>query len=171
MDVGFIGLGKMGSAMARNIAKAGHQVRAWNRSPDSGKAIAGLQMVASPCDVFQAEIVFTMLSDDAAIREVLLSSDALRSARASVVHVVTATISVDFSEELRARHAELGIGYVAAPVFGRPDVAEAAQLNIMAAGAKEAVAKARPVSTSSAKRFGCLAKIRSRRTPPRLPAT
>jgi 3-hydroxyisobutyrate dehydrogenase-like beta-hydroxyacid dehydrogenase len=144
MDVGFIGLGKMGTAMARNIAKAGHHVRAWNRS-DTGDNIDGLEIVSSPSDAFQSDIVFTVLSDDAAIREVLLSSNALHGTRAGVVHVVTSTISVDFADELRAKHVEVGIGYVAAPVFGRPDVAEAAQLNIMVAGEKGAVDKVRPL--------------------------
>ena len=70
MEVGFIGLGSMGSAMALNLAKAGHKVRTWNRSGDPGTA--GLEMVSSPADAFPAEAVFTMLSDDPAIREVLL---------------------------------------------------------------------------------------------------
>jgi len=145
MDVGFIGLGMMGSAMARNIVKAGHRVRAWNRSPDAVKAIAGVEAAASPADAFEADVVFTMLSDDAAIRAVLLSSSALRSARAGVVHVVTSTISVDFAEELATVHAEAGVGYLSAPVFGRPDVAEAAQLNIMVAGDAQAIERVRPL--------------------------
>ncbi len=145
MDVGFIGLGRMGSAMARNIVKAGHKVRAWNRSSDAAKAIDGVEMVSSPIDAFQADVVFTMLSDDTAIRGVLLSSQVLQGARRDVVHVVTSTISVDFADELRARHIEAGIGYISAPVFGRPDVAEAGQLNIMVAGENGAVDKVRPL--------------------------
>ncbi len=86
-----------------------------------------------------------MLSDDSAIRDVLLSSNALHSARPGLVHVVISTISVGFSDELRSRHAEAGIGYVAAPVFGRPEAAEAAQLEVMAAGEKGAVGKVRPL--------------------------
>ena len=144
-EVGFIGLGAMGGAMARNIAKAGHRVRAWNRSPVTGEAIDGLEIVSSPGEAFRADVVFTMLPDDPAIREVLLSSNVLEDAPAGVVHVVTSTISVDFADELRARHAEAGVGYVSAPVFGRPEVAEAAQLNIMVAGEKGAVDKARPL--------------------------
>ena len=144
MDVGFIGLGSMGRAMARNVAKAGHPVRAWNRSAVRDP-IDGVEVVASPRDAFQADVVLTMLSDDAAVRDVLASSDALRRARPGAVHVVTSTISVAFVEELRAMHAEAGVAYVAAPVFGRPDVAESAQLNIIVAGAPEAVAKAGPI--------------------------
>ena len=145
MEVGFIGLGAMGSAMARNLVKAGHRVRAWNRSPEAVQIIEGLESVSSPREAFQADVVLTMLSDDDAIREVLLSSNVLQDARPGVVHVVTATISVEFADELRAKHEEAGIGYVSAPVFGRPDVAAEAQLNIMVAGEKEAVETARPL--------------------------
>ncbi len=145
MDVGFIGLGKMGLAMARNIAAAGHRVRAWNRSPSPDAAAAGLALVASPRDALQADVIFTMLSDNLAIREVLLAGDVLRGARPGAVHVVTATISVDFAAELAAHHARIGLGYVSAPVFGRPDVAAAAQLTIVAAGAAAAIDKVQPL--------------------------
>lgn len=145
MEIGFIGLGKMGRAMARNLARAGHQVRAWNRSGNAGGAVEGVGLVAAPGDAFQADVVFTMLSDDAAIRAVLLAPDVLGAARAGVVHVVTSTISVAFADELRAAHAAAGVGYVAAPVFGRPEVAEAAQLNIVAAGAPADVDRVQPL--------------------------
>lgn len=145
MDVGFIGLGRMGSAMARNLAKAGHTVRAWNRSSDAARSADGVEMVASPLDAFQADAVFTMLSDDPAIRQVLLAPDVIRKARPDLVHVVTATISVEFADELLAAHDAAGVGYVSAPVFGRPEIAEAGQLNIMAAGRTEAVARVRPL--------------------------
>ena len=145
MEIGFIGLGMMGRAMAHNLAKAGHRVRAWNRSPLADEAGAGLAIVATPQEAFQADVVFTMLSDDAAIRAVLLDPDVLGQARAGTVHVVTSTISLAFVDELRARHAAAGVGYVAAPVLGRPDVAAAAQLNILVAGEPAAVATARPL--------------------------
>lgn len=145
MNVGFIGLGKMGSAMARNLAAAGHAVRAWNRSPVATGDSAGLTLVATPAEAFDADVVFTMLSDDAAIRAVLLDTGVLQGARAGVVHVVTSTISVDFVGELAALHASLDLAYVAAPVFGRPDVAASAQLNIVAAGAPAAVAAVQPL--------------------------
>jgi 3-hydroxyisobutyrate dehydrogenase-like beta-hydroxyacid dehydrogenase len=142
MDVGFIGLGKMGIAMARNIAKSGHHVRAWNRSPVDG---AGLDIVKSARDAFQADVVFTMLSDDAAVRAVVLDGGLLKDARKGLVHVGSSTVSVAFAEELTARHAEAGIGYVSAPVFGRPDVAEAAELNVVVGGAEDAIGKAAPL--------------------------
>ena len=142
MEVGFIGLGAMGSAIATNLVKAGHKVRAWDRS---GKGSEGLEIVAKPADAFQAEIVFTMLSDDPAIREVLLDAGVLDTARKGAVHVVMSTISVAFAAELAAAHEKVGVGYVSAPVLGRPDVAKQGQLNILAAGKREAVEKARPL--------------------------
>ena len=145
MDVGFIGLGRMGTAMARNLAQAGHRVRAWNRSPVVGGLASGIEIVPSPAEALQADAAFTMLSDDSVIRDVLLSSGALDRARPGLVHVVTSTISVGFADELRARHAEAGLGYVSAPVFGRPEAAEAAQLEVMAAGENGAVEKVRPL--------------------------
>ncbi|MFL6602748.1 MAG: NAD(P)-dependent oxidoreductase [Steroidobacteraceae bacterium] len=145
MEVGFVGFGRMGRAMAKNIANAGHQVRLWNRSPLGDAQIEGLTMVARPHDAFQADAVVTMLSDDAAIRDVLISSDVLLSARPGVVHIVTSTISVDFADELRTLHDAAGVGYVSAPVFGRPEVAEKAQLSIMVAGLPGMVEKVRPL--------------------------
>lgn len=145
MQIGFIGLGSMGSVMAHNLAKAGHEVRAWNRSPVSPDTQAGITLIDSPQEAFQAEIVFTMLSDDPVIREVLLDTGLLRDARKGLIHVVTSTISVAFARELAKLHEELGLGYVSAPVLGRPNVAAAGQLNMLVAGKIETVATIEPV--------------------------
>jgi 3-hydroxyisobutyrate dehydrogenase-like beta-hydroxyacid dehydrogenase len=143
VNIGFIGLGSMGAPIARNIAAAGHGVHAWNRSPVEPPA--GVRLVDSVEAALDADIVFTMLSDDPAIRAVILADDRLRTARPGMVHVVTATIWVDFAAELAAAHEAAGIGYVSAPVFGRPDVAAAAQLNIVAAGDPAAIALVQPI--------------------------
>ena len=143
MEIGFIGLGAMGSAMARNLVNAGHKVRAWNRSGDPG--IDGVEMASDPAEAFGGEAVFTMLSDDPAIREVLLEPGVLAKAKAGLVHVVTSTISVAFAGELAAAHAVAGVGYVSAPVLGRPDVAAKGELNILTAGRREAVETVRPL--------------------------
>jgi len=149
MDVGFIGLGKMGIAMARNLAKAGHTVRAWNRSPVDA---AGLALVKTAREAFRADVVFTMLSDDAALRAVVLDGGLLEGAPKGAVHVGCSTISIAFAEELTKRHAEAGIGYVSAPVFGPPDVAEAAQLNVVAGGAESAIDKVAPLLAAIGKK-------------------
>ena len=142
MDVGFIGLGAMGGAMARNLAAAGHRVCAWNRS---GADIEGVETVGAPADAFQAEVIFTMLSDDDAIRQVLLDSGVLDGAREGLVHVVTSTISIAFAGELASAHERAGVGYVSAPVLGRPDMAAKGELNILAAGKPAAVETVRPL--------------------------
>ena len=147
MTIGFIGLGAMGAAMVRNLLARGVSVTVWNRSRAIVDELAaeGATPAATVDEVFAADIVLTMLAHDAALREVLVDSGALARARKGVVHVNHATISTALAGELSTLHAELGLGYVAAPVFGRPPVAQAGGLNVLAAGAPEAVAKALPV--------------------------
>ncbi|CAG9243986.1 NAD(P)-dependent oxidoreductase [Paraburkholderia caribensis] len=141
MEIGIMGLGAMGRAMARNLAAAGHDVKAWNRS---GGYVEGVTMVASPVDAFQGDVALTMLSDDEAIRTTLIAPDVLAHAKPGLVHVVASTISVAFARELVALHDAAGIGFVSAPVLGRPDVAAKGELNILAGGAPDALAKVRP---------------------------
>lgn len=147
MNVGFIGLGAMGAAMVRNLLAKGVTVTVWNRSRAIVDALAaeGAKPAASVDEVFAADIVLSMLAHDQAVRETLIDSGALARARKGLVHVNHATISAGLAVELAALHAELGLGYVAAPVFGRPPVALAGGLNVLAAGPDDAVAKARPV--------------------------
>ncbi|SEL54980.1 3-hydroxyisobutyrate dehydrogenase [Sphingomonas palmae] len=145
MDIGFVGLGRMGIGMACNLAAAGHYVRAWNRSPVDKAELPGVELLEQAADAFESEVVFTMLADDAAIRQVVLDAGLLERARPGLIHVVSATIAVDFARELAAAHEAAGLGYVSAPVFGRPDAAAAAKLNVVAAGKRDAVARVRPL--------------------------
>lgn len=145
MQIGFIGLGSMGSAMAMNLVKAGHDVRAWNRSKVAQDSVPGVTLVEFAVDAFQADAAFTMLSDDAAIREVILDAGLLASAQPGLTHIVTSTISVAFARELELLHEEAGVRYVSAPVLGRPSVAARGQLNILAAGKADAVAAIEPL--------------------------
>jgi len=147
MTIGFIGLGAMGAAMVRNLLAKGETVTVWNRSRAVVDELAaeGAIPAVSIDEVFAADIVLSMLAHDAALRAVLVDSGVLARARKGVVHVNHATISTALAGELAALHAELGLGYVAAPVFGRPPVAQAGGLNVLAAGAPEAVASAMPV--------------------------
>jgi 3-hydroxyisobutyrate dehydrogenase-like beta-hydroxyacid dehydrogenase len=149
MDIGFIGLGHMGRAIAARFLQAKHTVRVWNRSPEGAGKLAGVgaTVVERPDDAFRGEAVFSMLGDDEALRAVLLESGLLaRSTGATVpIHVNMSTVSAGFAEELTARHAERGISYVAAPVMGRPDVAAAGKLNIMVAGPKAALERVQPL--------------------------
>jgi len=147
MDIGFIGLGHMGQPVAANLLKAGHRLHVWNRSPAAAQGLAeqGAQIASTPEDAFKCEVVFSMLADDGSIRAVLLDSGILAKAPKSVVHVNMSTISVAFAEELAERHEAYGIAYIAAPVLGRPDVAAAGKLNILAAGPAAAIDRIQPL--------------------------
>lgn len=147
MRIGFLGLGNMGNAMATNLLKGGHQMRVWNRSPAAPAKLAamGAAAVATPEEAFDADVVFTMLADDAALRNILLDSGLLDRLAPPLIHVNMATISVALAEELAARCQARGVAYIAAPVMGRPDVAAAARLNILAAGPDEAIETVLPL--------------------------
>ena len=94
MRIGFIGLGGMGQGMAANLLKAGHEVVVWNRSPEpvQGLVAQGARAAASPAEAFETEVVFSILANDAATREVILDSGALQRAQAGLVHVSMATL-------------------------------------------------------------------------------
>lgn len=147
MTISMIGLGAMGAAIVRNLLAKGMKVTVWNRSPAIVDALVaeGAIPAADADEAFQADVVLSMLAHDQAVKEVLVGSGVLARARKGVVHVNLATISTALAGELAAQHAELGLGYVASPVFGRPPVAQAGALNVLAAGAPDAVATAMPV--------------------------
>jgi 3-hydroxyisobutyrate dehydrogenase-like beta-hydroxyacid dehydrogenase len=147
MKVGFIGLGAMGCAMASNLVAAGHNVTVWNRSEAATEKLAslGAKVVRTPDRAAQGDVVHSMLSNDQAVREVFLENGLLDAMDPGTVHVNHATISVVLARQLAEEHAKRGIEYVAAPVFGRPDVAAAGKLNILVAGKPAAIDKARPL--------------------------
>jgi 3-hydroxyisobutyrate dehydrogenase-like beta-hydroxyacid dehydrogenase len=147
MKTGFIGLGHMGSGIAANLLKAGHEVTVWNRSPDPAQELArkGAQIARSVGETLQGDVLFSMLANDAAVREVGLDGALLAQAKPGLIHVNLATISIGFARRLAKAHAEKGLGYVAAPVFGRPEAAAAGQLVVVVGGAKSDIAKVRPL--------------------------
>ncbi|MGK6322158.1 NAD(P)-dependent oxidoreductase [Sphingomonas sp. DT-51] len=143
MKIGFIGLGQMGSAMARNLLAAGHEVSVWNRSADKLASLveAGARAATSPADAAQGDIVATMLADDRAVEAVVWGENGIATAPA--LHVSHSTISVALAERLAA---EAGAGgYVSAPVFGRPPAAAAGKLFVVVAGAAAALDRAQPM--------------------------
>ncbi|MCJ2036225.1 NAD(P)-dependent oxidoreductase [Methylobacterium sp. J-068] len=145
MDVGLIGLGRMGRGMAASLVRAGHAVRVWNRSPGAAEGLAGVTPVASAAEAFAGDAAITMLADDAALRAVIVEGGLLDGPNPPGLHLSMSTISVALARELAAIHARAGVPYIGAPVFGRPDVAEKGALNILAAGARQAVARAQPL--------------------------
>lgn len=147
MNIGFIGLGNMGSAMAANLIKAGHQLTAYNRTRSRAEELKGAQVAASPGEAASgAEIAITMLADDHALESVIFGkSNILDSLPANAVHVSMSTISVAFSRRLASAHAERKQHYVSAPVFGRPEAATAAKLFIVTAGAAAEIERCKPL--------------------------
>ncbi|MEO3765844.1 NAD(P)-dependent oxidoreductase [Streptomyces sp. B8F3] len=134
--IAVIGLGAMGSAMARNLVQAGHDVVVWNRSdgPAAELVAVGARRAASVAEAMQAPVVFSVLSDDRAVAGTFIDSGVLAQTPGETVHVNLATVSTGLARAAAAAHAEHGVGYVAAPVFGRVPVAEAGELNVLAAG-------------------------------------
>jgi 3-hydroxyisobutyrate dehydrogenase-like beta-hydroxyacid dehydrogenase len=150
MDVGFIGVGRMGRPMVRNLTDAGHSVRVWDESSDAldEAAACGAIKAASAPDAFRGDAVISMLPNDDAIRDVFLNGGILPPPGSSLVHVNMATVSMQCVSELAELHAAQGVGYVSAPVFGRPEMAARREINILAAGKPDAVARVQPLLDS-----------------------
>jgi 3-hydroxyisobutyrate dehydrogenase-like beta-hydroxyacid dehydrogenase len=147
MNIGFIGLGNMGKALVPRLINAGHQVHVWNRSPEPVKELVakGAKAVAKPAEAARADFLVSMLANDEATRSVILDQGVLEAASPGLIHLNLATISVAFAKELAELHAKRNIGYIAAPVFGRPQAAAEGQLNIVVAGNPAHIARAQPV--------------------------
>ncbi|HEY3253582.1 MAG TPA: NAD(P)-dependent oxidoreductase [Polyangiaceae bacterium] len=149
MKVGFVGLGAMGFAMAESLLSQGHQLFVYNRSREKAQPLheAGARISATPGEAArEAEVVISMLSDDPAVEAVTFGAAGILAAlRPNAVHVSCSTISVALSERLAAVHGEAGLGYVSAPVFGRPEAAVTKKLWVLAAGKAADVERALPV--------------------------
>ncbi len=147
MRIGFIGLGKMGTAIAENILKAGHEVTVWNRSKEPVAKLTkkGAKAATSPEETMQGDALFSMLASDAAMRAVGLDGKLLGSAAKGLIHANMATISTEFAHELTAAYDNNGLHYVSTPVFGRPDAAEAGKLIVVAGGAAKQIEKLKPI--------------------------
>lgn len=157
MNIAFLGLGNMGLPMARNLVKAGHSLRVYNRTRSRADELKsqGATVVATPAEAAAGvEIAITMLADDHALEAVLFGGEAksdgkesngknglLAALPANAIHISCSTISVALSRRMAAAHAERKQHYVSAPVFGRPEAAEAAKLFVVAAGPSAQVAK------------------------------
>jgi 3-hydroxyisobutyrate dehydrogenase-like beta-hydroxyacid dehydrogenase len=149
MKLAFIGLGRMGSGMARNLLRAGHQVTVYNRSREKAEALAaeGAHIASSPADACRdCEAALSMLADDRAVETVAFGSNGMASALPpGAIHVSCSTIGTAMARRLTEQHGGLGQGYLSAPVFGRPEAAEAKTLIVVAAGAAELIERCRPV--------------------------
>ena len=159
-EVGFVGLGHMGTAMAANLAATGRRVIAYVRRPDQvGRLEApGIRPTTDIGDLLDCKVVITMLPDDDAVREIVfgrkdIGLDGLAAGlMPGAIHLSMSTISTAAASLLTSEHARNGQGYVAAPVFGNPDAAKARQLFIVAAGAPADVERCQPILDSLGQR-------------------
>ncbi len=135
-SVAVVGLGSMGRPMARNLLAAGHEVTVWNRSPGPVEDLVaeGAHRAERIEDAFASGVVFSVLADDGAVADAFLDSGVLAQAPAGALHVNLATVSTPLARRAAAVHAGYGVGYLAAPVFGRATVAEQGALNVVVAG-------------------------------------
>ncbi|MFV0432474.1 MAG: NAD(P)-dependent oxidoreductase [Leucobacter sp.] len=143
-SIGFIGLGSMGRTMAQRLLESGFDVGVWNRSPAAADTLvqAGARRFDEAEEAFDCDIVVSMLANDAAVSAVF--SEDLLARHPGALHVNMASISLAAAREIAARHDAAGVRYLAAPVLGRPNVAAAGQLNILAGGNADHVAAAAP---------------------------
>jgi 3-hydroxyisobutyrate dehydrogenase-like beta-hydroxyacid dehydrogenase len=147
MEIAVVGLGAIGSLLAMHLVKANHEVTVWNRSiaPVRHLAGEGARSADTVADAFQSHIVISVLFDDAAVRERLLDETLLGNARHGLLHICMSTISPELATELEAACKSHGLRYVSAPLFGRPDAAAKAQLQILVAGETEAARQAHEI--------------------------
>ena len=147
MNIAFIGLGRMGVAMVRNLVRAGHNVIVFNRSRDKAEALRseGVQVAESIREASDScELCWTMLLDDAATRDIVFGSDGVAdSLPVGATHISSSTITVAMGRTLTAEHTKRNQGYLSVPVFGRPDAAEAKKLIAVPAGPQELIEKHR----------------------------
>ncbi|WP_263053797.1 NAD(P)-dependent oxidoreductase [Defluviicoccus vanus] len=148
MRVGMIGVGRMGAGMAANLLQAGHELCVYNRSPEKAAALIaqGARAAASIADACGGDAVLSMLANDEAVESVVFADGGIAaSLPAGALHISSSTISVALVERLTAAHRDVGQRFVAAPVFGRPHLAAAGQLFVIAAGEPAAIEAATPV--------------------------
>lgn len=149
MKIAFLGLGNMGSPMARNLLRASHDVTVWNRTRSKSDALrADNATVADSIATATrgADFVITMMADDHAVSSAALDAGGiLENLAPGAIHISMSTISVALSQQLAAEHAKRGQHYIAAPVFGRPEAAAAAKLFIAAAGDTSDLERCRPI--------------------------
>jgi len=167
MQVAFLGLGIMGSRMAANLVQAGHEVTVWNRT--AGKRVEGARVAVSPAEAASgAEVVWTCVSDTAAVERVLFARDGVASAPLEGKVVVdSSTISPSASREFAERVRQRGADFIDAPVTGSKAGAEARQLIFIVGGAEAAIARVQPLFEAMGKTvlrmggngMGCSAKL------------
>ncbi|PYT58556.1 MAG: 6-phosphogluconate dehydrogenase [Acidobacteria bacterium] len=151
MEIGLIGLGRMGTGIAKSLLRSGHRLTVFNRTRARAESLQsdGANIAGSVAEACRSSVVLTMVADDAALEALVFGeSGVLSSLRKDSIHVSLSTISVALSDRLSAEHAKAGQQFVAAPVFGRPEAAESAKLSVVAAGSSASVERCKPLFES-----------------------
>jgi 3-hydroxyisobutyrate dehydrogenase-like beta-hydroxyacid dehydrogenase len=147
--IGFVGIGAMGSAMARNLLQNGRSLRVYNRTRAKAELLEaeGAVICETAAEAVEGvSVVISMLSDDTALAHETLGDDGILSTLAAdSVHISMSTISPPLAARLAAQHDLYDSHYVAAPVFGRPEAAAAGKLTIAVSGEDAAKARVRPI--------------------------
>lgn len=151
MRIAFLGLGVMGSAVAEHLMAAGHELTVWSRTRSHAEPLGerGAHVAGSAAEaVRDVEVIFTMVFDDKALEEVLFGGNVLKGMTPGAMHVSLSTLSVALSDRLTLAHRAVGLKFVAAPVFGRPEIAQEGKLFTVVAGEADAVNQVRPLLES-----------------------
>ncbi|MCF7697896.1 NAD(P)-dependent oxidoreductase [Loktanella sp. M215] len=146
--IAFLGTGLMGAPMVRRLLAAGHSVTVWNRSAEKTRALAddGARVAATPAEAAAgAEIVFTMLSDGAAVADVLFAQGAAAAMTAGAVVIDTSSIAPPLARDHAQRLEDMHIAHVDCPVSGGVAGAEAGTLALMAGGDATVIDRIAPV--------------------------
>jgi 3-hydroxyisobutyrate dehydrogenase-like beta-hydroxyacid dehydrogenase len=153
MKIGFMGLGQMGRSMAARLLEVGHEMIVHNRTPAAAEPLRarGARVAAVPAELFDADVVISMLADDAAVEAAWIASGLLERMPRGHLHLNMATVSLRMGKRLAELHGAAGADYVSAPVFGRPWVAAQGQLDIVIGGPAAARARCEPVFAALAK--------------------
>jgi len=148
-EIGFLGIGAMGQPIAANLIAGGFKLRVWNRTAARTAPLTalGATAVESPAAaVMPGGVAITMLADDAAVESVTVGDSGIAARLgAGGIHVSMSTIAPATAERLARYHSERGSVYLGAPVFGRPENAQARQLVVCISGQQAAKDKVRPM--------------------------
>ncbi len=162
MKVGFLGLGNMGTPMALRLLAAGHELSVWNRTEERTKPLLheGAIAAATPAEAeLGADALITMLRDDGAYDEVFFGVHRLIDALSpGLLHIVCGAIRPALCERLTLEHAVRSVDLVAAPVSGSVTDAAQGRLHVIAAGADNAIARARPLLATFAQKITVVGK-------------
>ena len=160
--IGFIGLGKLGLPIAKNLLNAGYALRVYNRTASKAEALVaqGAQLAERPVDaVVSGGIVATIVWDGAAVEDIVTSDGFLEHLGPGGIHLSMSTVLPEAARKLAALHAQHGSIYVEAPIFGRPEAVTAHQLWMPIAGPQSAKERVQPLLQAMGAQgtfdFGC----------------